>query len=168
MYFEGYGSSHFLSENRVDGKTFHQFYESNLTLRPKPEKEATEKYHRTTFLINIDANTSKQILANKIEQYVKGYHYQFSSVAQSCSTLCNPMNCSMPGLPVHHQLLEFTQTHNHQVGDAISHLILCRPLLLLPPIPPSIRVFSNESTLCMRWPKYWSFSFNISPFKEHP
>ena len=74
------------------------------------------------------------------------------------------MNCSMPGLPVHPQLPEFTQTHVHWVSDAI----LCRPLLLLPPIPPSIRVFSNESTLRMRWPKYWSFSFSIIPSKEHP
>ena len=74
----------------------------------------------------------------------------------------------MPGLPVHHQLPEFTQTHVHRVGDAIppSHP-LC-PLLLLPPIPPSIRVFSNESTLCMRLPKYQSFSFSISPSNEHP
>ena len=78
------------------------------------------------------------------------------------------MNRSMPGLPVHHQLLEFTQTHVHRVGDAISHLILCRPLLLLPPIPPSIRVLSNESTLRMRGPKYWSFSFSIIPSKEIP
>ena len=93
---------------------------------------------------------------------------QFSSVAQSCPTLCNPMNCSMPGLPVHHQLPEFTQTHVHWVGDASSHLILCHPLLLLPPIPPGIRVFSNESTDRMRWPKYWSFSFSIIPSKEHP
>ena len=62
----------------------------------------------------------------------------------------------------------FTQTHVHRVGDPSSHLILWRPLLLLPPIPPSIRVFSNESTLHMRWPKYWSFSFNISPSNEHP
>ena len=93
---------------------------------------------------------------------------QFSSVAQSCPTLCDPMNRSMPGFPVYHQLPEFTQTHVHRVGDAIQHLILCRPLLLLPPIPPSIRVFSNESTLHMRWPKYWSFSFSISPSNEHP
>ena len=93
-----------------------------------------------------------------------GYIVQFSSVAQSCPTLCIPMNDSMPGLPVHHQLLEFTQTHVHQVG----HLILCRPLLLLPTIPPNIRVFSNEPTLRMRWPKYWSFSFNISPSNKHP
>ena len=78
------------------------------------------------------------------------------------------MNRSTPGLPVHYQFLEITQTHVHRVGDAISHLILCRPLLLLPPVPPSIRVFSNESTLCMRWPKYWSFSFSISPSNEHP
>ena len=93
---------------------------------------------------------------------------QFSSVAQSCPTLCDPMNRSMPGLPVHHHLPEFTQTHVHRVRDAIQHLILCRPLLLLPPIPPSIRVFSNESTLHMRWPKYWSFSFHIIPSKEIP
>ena len=78
------------------------------------------------------------------------------------------MNRSTPGLPVHHQLPEFTQSHVHLVGDAIQPLILGRPLLLLSPIPPSIRVFSNESTLCMRWPKYWSFSFSIIPSKDIP
>ena len=93
---------------------------------------------------------------------------QFSSVAQSCLTLCNPMNHSTPGLPVHHQLPEFTQTQSIESVMPSSHLILCRPLSLLPPIPPSIRVFSNESTLCMRWPKYWSFSFSIIPSNEHP
>ena len=93
---------------------------------------------------------------------------QFNSVAQSCPTLCDPMNRSTPGLPVHHQFPEFTQIHVHRVRDAISHLILCNPLLLLPPIPPSIRVFSNESTLRMRWPKYRSFSFSIIPSKEIP
>ena len=87
---------------------------------------------------------------------------------QSCLTLCNPMNCSTPGLPVHHQLPEFTQTHVHRVVMPSSHLILCRPLLLLPPISPSIRVFSNESALRMKWPKYWSFSFSIIPSKEMP
>ena len=93
---------------------------------------------------------------------------QFSSVAQSCPTLCDPMNHSMPGLPVYHQLPEFTQTHvSPESVMPSSHLILCRPLLLLPPIPPSIRVFSNESTLCMRWAKYWSFSFSISPSSEY-
>ena len=93
---------------------------------------------------------------------------QFSSVAQSCPTLCDPMNRSTPGLPVYHQLPEFTQIHVHRVGDAIqpSHPLL--PLLLLPPILPSIGVFSNESTLRMRWPKYWSFNFSISPSSEHP
>ena len=92
---------------------------------------------------------------------------QFSSVTQSRLTLCNPMNRSMPGLPVHHQLPEFTQTHVHLVSDAIqpSHP-LSSPSL--PPIPPSIRVFSNESILRMRWPKYWSFSFSISLSNEHP
>uniref|UniRef100_A0AC11D895 Uncharacterized protein n=1 Tax=Ovis aries TaxID=9940 RepID=A0AC11D895_SHEEP len=78
------------------------------------------------------------------------------------------MNRSTPGLPVHHQLLEFTQTHNHQVNDAIqpSHPLLSPSPPA--PIPPSIRVFSSESTLCMRWPRYWSFSFSIIPSKEIP
>ena len=84
----------------------------------------------------------------------------FSSVAQLCPTLCDPMD--------HHQLLQFTQTHVHWVGDAIqpSHP-LCHPLLLPPSIFPSFRVFSNESVLCIRWPKYWSFSFSISPSNEY-
>ena len=93
---------------------------------------------------------------------------QFSSVAQSCLTLCDPMNRSTPGLPVHHQLPEFTQTHVHGVGDAIQ---LSHPLsspFPLAPNPSQVRVFSSESTLCMRWPKYWSFSFSISPSNEHP
>ena len=93
---------------------------------------------------------------------------QFSSVAQSCLTLCDPMNRSTPGLPVHHQLPEFTQTHIHRVSDAIQPSHLCCPLLLLPTIHPSIRVFSNESTLLMKWPKCWSFSLSISPSNEHP
>ena len=93
---------------------------------------------------------------------------QFSSVAQSCPTLCDPMNCSMPGLPVHYQLSEFTQTHVHQAGDAIQPTHPLSSPFLLPPIPPSIRVLSNESTVPMRWPKHWSFSFSVSPSKEHP
>ena len=101
---------------------------------------------------------------------LKGLFYpkvlQFSSVAQSCPTLCIPMNRSTPGLPVHHQLPEFTQTHSHRVSDTIQSFHPLSSHLLLPPIPPSIRVFSNESTLHMRWPKYWSFS--ISPSNEHP
>ena len=91
-----------------------------------------------------------------------------SSVAQLTLILCDPMDCSMPGLPVHHQLRSLPKLMSIESVMPSSHLILCRPLLLLPPIPPSIRVFSNESTLCMRWPKYWSFSFSISPSKEHP
>ena len=76
-------------------------------------------------------------------------------------------DCSMPGLPVRHQLPELAQTHVHRVNDAIQpYLILSRPLLL-PSIFPRIRVFSSESVLCIRWPKYWRFSFNISPFNEY-
>ena len=93
---------------------------------------------------------------------------QFSSVAQSCPTLCDPMNHSTPGLPVHHQLQSSPKLMSIKSVMPSSHLILCHPLLLLPPIPSIIRVFSNESTLRMRWPKYWSFSFRISPSNEHP
>ena len=93
---------------------------------------------------------------------------QFSSVAQSCLTLCDPLNRSTPGLPVHHQLPDFPKLMFIELVMPSSHLILCCPLLLLPPIPPSIRVFSSESTLRMRWPKYWNFCFNISPSNEHP
>ena len=91
-----------------------------------------------------------------------------SSVTQSCLTLCDPMDCSTPGFPVHHQLPEPTQTHVHWVGEPSSHLILCHPLLLLlPSIFPSIGIFSNESVLCIRWPKCWNFSFSISPSNEY-
>ena len=92
---------------------------------------------------------------------------QFSSVAQLCPTLCHPMNRSMPGLPVRHQLPRPPKPMSIVSVMPSSHLILCRPLLLLPPIFPSIKVFSNKSALCIRWPKYLSFSFNISPSNEH-
>ena len=95
---------------------------------------------------------------------------RFSSVSQLWPTLCNPMNCSTPGLPVHHQLPEFTQTHVTSIESVMpsNHLILFCPLLLLPSIFPSIGVFSNESALRIRCPKDWHFSFNISPSNEHP
>ena len=88
---------------------------------------------------------------------------QFSSVQllRRVRLIATPRS-STPGFPIHHQLLELVQIHVHQV-----HLILCRPLLLLPSIFPSIRVFSNESVLCIRWPKYWSFSISISLSNEY-
>ena len=89
-----------------------------------------------------------------------------SSVTQLCLTICNPMDCSTLALPVHHQLSELTQTHVHRVSEPSNHLILCCPLLLLPSTFPSIRVFSNESALHIRWPKYWTFSFSLSPSNE--
>ena len=94
---------------------------------------------------------------------------QFSSVTQLCPTLCNPMDCSTPGFPVHHQLPEPTQTHVHHIGDAIqpSHPLPFPFSFSLPSIFPSIRVFSNESALCTRWPKYWSFRFSTSPSSEY-
>ena len=115
--------------------------------------------HLFCIFCNMDRSVSK-----KIRQYV----LQFSSVTQSCPTLCNPMNRSRPGLPVHHQLPEFTQTHVHRVGDAIqpSHP-------LSSPSPPALNLSQHQSffkwvSLRMRWPKYWSFSLSISPSNEHP
>ena len=90
---------------------------------------------------------------------------QFSSVTQSCPTFYNPMDCSMPDFPVHHQLLEFAQTMSIKLLLSSNHLIFCCLLLLLPSIFPSIRVFSNESVLHIMWSKYWSFS--ISPSNEY-
>ena len=92
---------------------------------------------------------------------------QFSSVAQSCPTLCDPVDCTLPGFPVHHQLPEPTQTHVHRVSDAIQPSHPLSSPSPLPSIFPSFRVFSNESVLDIRWPKYWSFSFSISPSNEY-
>ena len=91
---------------------------------------------------------------------------QFISVVQSRPTVCNPTDCSKPGFPLHHQLLEYAQIHVHWVSDAIQPSHPCHPLLLLPSIFPSIRIFSNELTLYIRWPKYWRFSFSISLSNE--
>ena len=91
---------------------------------------------------------------------------QFSSVTQLCTTPCDPTNCSTPGLPVPHQLPSLLKLMSIELLMPSNHLILCHPLLL-PSIFPSIRIFSNESALWIKWPKYWSFSFNIRPWNEH-
>ena len=110
----------------------------------------------------------------RVLNFIKGFFcIYWDSVSESvqslsCVQLCNAMNRSMPGLLVHHQLPESTQTHVHWVVMPSDHLILCHPLHLLPSILPSIRVFSSESGLYISWLKYWSFSFNISPSNEHP
>ena len=109
----------------------------------------------------------KRRVMNFAKCYISDYKYiQFSSVAQLCLTLCDATDCNTPGLTVHHQLLEFTQTHVHRIGDAIqpSHP------LLSPSTTFSLsqhQGLSNESVLCIRWPKYWSFSFSISPSNEY-
>ena len=91
---------------------------------------------------------------------------QFSSMF-SCVRICYSMDCSMPGFPVLHHLLELAQLMSTESEIPSNHLILCRPLLFLPSVFPSIRVFSNELALRIRWPKYWSFSFNISLSSEY-
>ena len=91
---------------------------------------------------------------------------QFSSVSQACLTLCYPMDCSMPGFPVITNSQSLLRLMCFKSMMSSYHLILCRPLLFLPSVFPSIRVFSNETVLRIRWPKYWSFSFSISTFNE--
>ena len=92
---------------------------------------------------------------------------QFSSVAQLCLTLCYHMDCSTPGLPVYHNSWSLLKLMSIESVMPSNHLILCHPLLILPSVFPSIRVFSNESVLCIRWPKYWSFSLSISPSNQY-
>ena len=106
-------------------------------------------------------------MCQKVRESSKNGSVQLSSAAQSCPTLFDPMNHSTPGLPVHHQLPESPDPNVRCIGDAIQ-LIFCCPLLLLPSIFPSIRVFSDESALGIKCPKYWSYSFNISSSNEHP
>ena len=103
-------------------------------------------------------------VASTAEVFGKVLLVQFSSVAKSCPALCDHMDCSTPGLPVHHQSLLKVMSIESVMPSTI---ILCRPLLLPPSIFPSIRVFSNDSVLCIRWPKFWSFGFSISPSNEY-
>ena len=112
-----------------------------------------------------ESDTTERLSHHMIQQF----HFWIAhcSVAKSCPTLCDTMHCSTPGFPVLHYLPELAQTHVHWSVMPSNHLILCHPLLLLPSIFPSIRVFSNKSALCFRWPKYWSFSFNISALNEY-
>ena len=91
----------------------------------------------------------------------------YCSVAKLCPTLYDPIDCSMPVFPILHRLLEFAQIHSIELVMPSNHLILCHPLLLLPSVFPSIRVFSNESAVHIRWPKDWSFSFSTSPSNEY-
>ena len=126
---------------------------------PNPPPPSVEQLYSTKLVPGANKGWRLLILFNNVAEF------QFSSVAQFCPTLCNPMNCSTPGFPVHHQLAALAQTHVHRVGDAIQPT---HPLSS--PSPPafslsSIRVFSNELVLCIRWPNYWSFS--ISPSDEY-
>ena len=107
-----------------------------------------------------ELDTTKVTAHFKLLQVYECLNLPVSSVSQPCLTLCDPMDCSTPDFPVHH--------HVHQVIEAIQPSHLLSSPLLLPSVFPSIRVFSNESALCIRWPKYWSFSFNIGPSNEHP
>ena len=112
-------------------------------------------------------NTTWYLRTAEYYSALKRSSVQFSSVTQPCPTLCDPTDCNTPGFPVlpcpSQSLLKLMSIESVMPSN---HFILCHPLLLLPSIFPSIRVFSSESVLCIRWPKYWSFSFSISPSNE--
>ena len=119
-----------------------------------------------TGLISLQSKGLWRVFSSTIVQKHQFFNVQFSSIAQSCLTLCNPTDCSMPGLPVHYQLPEFTQIHVYWVGDAMqpSHPVI--------PFSSCLNLsqcegLSNELALCIRWPKYWSFSFNIIPSNKY-
>ena len=95
------------------------------------------------------------------------FSFFFSSLDQSCPTFCDPVDCSTPGLSVHHQLRSLPKLMSIELVVPSNHLILCCLLVVLPSVFPTIRVFVHESVLCIRWPRYWSFSFNISPSNEY-
>ena len=126
----------------------------------KPGDKTSASWKIFENILNIFLSAWKLIEYSPFSEYCC-----YCSVTQLRPTLCDPMDRSMPGLPVHHQLPEFTQTRVHVMPS--NHLILCQPLLLQPSIFPSVRVFSNESVLHITWPKYWSFSFSISPSIEY-
>ena len=149
----------FLSASRIQGSPLTPL-DSMLPVILKLTSQSSPAFHPRSLFTSLSLHSShSQSRASRT--------HQFNSVTQLCLTLCSPMDCSMPGFPIHHQLPELAQTHGHRVSDAINHLILCHPLFLLPSIFPSIRVFSNESILHIRWPKYWSFSFSLSPSNEY-
>ena len=140
---------------------------------PWPLPLCTKEMNGLCFVSSWILGSAPQVIAGG-PWTMQGFPYrlggvtQFSSVAQSCPTLCGPMDCSTSGFPVHHQFPELAQTHVHRVGDTIqpSHpLSSPSPFLLL--IFPSIKVFASESVLPIRWPKYWSFSFSTSPSNEY-
>ena len=129
-------------------------------------------YHQKEQMINVGEDTGKALLVNTCVLNNAGIRKnsckilcQFSSVTQSCPTLCNPMDCNTPDFPVLHQ--ELHKLMSIELVMPSDHLILCRPFLLLPAILPSIRVFSNELALHIRLPKYWSFSFSIRPPSDY-
>ena len=109
------------------------------------------------------SDNPNNITVNGVGNGYLNYHNQFRSVSKSWPTLCHQMDCSTPGLYVYHQLPELLKLMSIESVMLYNHLTLYSPLILLPSILPSIRVFSNESVFHIRWPKYWSFSFNISP-----
>ena len=129
-----------------------------LYLAKLQKREYTDERMRHTNILGCIGAVARMSLATSERCY------QFSSATQSCPTPCDPMNRSTPGFLVHHQLPELAQTHVHCFGDAIqpSH-----PLSSPSPVFPGIRVFFSESVVCIRWPKYWSFSFSISPSSEY-
>ena len=121
-------------------------------------------YHGTHLLVSTELEL---VLSQHLPQASSSESVQFISVTQSCPILCHPMDCSTPGFPVYHQLQSLLKLTSIESVMPSNHLLLCRPLFLPPSIFPTVRIFSKESVLRIRWPKYWSFSFSISASNEY-
>ena len=164
-----FGSIRVFSSDSDFHITWPKYWNFSFSISPSNEYSGLISFRIEWFdLLAVQGSHKSLLQHHSLKTSILWHSFQFSSVTQLCPTLCNPMNRSTPGLLVHQQLPELTQTHVIELVMPSSHLILCRPLLLLPQIPPSIRVLPNESGLRIRWPKYWSFSFSISLSNEHP
>ena len=142
-----------------------KIFQNRKTYR-KDKTWGNKRNRNQKLLVNLNYQSRQNTFAKLSKLLIE--FSSVSSVAQSCPTLCDPMDCSTLGLPVHHQLWEsLLKLMSIALVMPSNHLILCLPLLLLPSIFPSIRVFSYESALRISWPKYWSFSFSISPSNEY-
>ena len=131
-----------------------------LGLWDESQQEPLGNFEKARFI------THMYTLGDRVMSWMKEREFSSVQFTQSSPSLCDPVD-STPGFPVHHQLPELTQTHVIELVMPSNYFILCHPLLLPPSIVPSIRVFSKESVLCVRWPKYWSFSFSVSPSNEY-
>ena len=151
----------------MPGSFIHQRERNNEKLKSKGRIEREVQWGSKVKGSSVLQNISKGMASLRRGVLISSIHSLLLFSLSVVLTLCDPMDCSTPGLPVHHQLPKLLKLMSIELMMPSNCLILCRPLLRLPSIFPSIKVFSDELVLCIRWPKYWSFSFSLSPFNDY-